>query len=221
MSRTAPISKKRQRRNLFYRILVYAKYCMPAISSILTLFFCSHKCVRFNSEGELLSLQSIDDMVSAGVDAIDKTQNGAMDEFTSALVSGMKWTTGAYYAAFAISIIVSLYLLIFALMVIHRDPFDPSTSRIKLWFRTFMPSKAIPFVAMLLPIYPTTVPYIIRYLYYRFYIMDIEVVMKVFNPLIPTSILVALSVVFWIAAIVPERRLKADPFARYDGLEEK
>ena len=220
MAQARKISKKRQTRNLFYKILVYAKYCMPAVVSVLTLIFCSHKCVRFNSDGELLSLQSIDDMVSTGVEAIKATESGAMDEFTTALVSGMKWTVGGYYAAFALSLVISIYMLVFALLVLPRDQKDPETSRMKLWFGTFMPTKVIPFLAMLLPVYPTVVPYIIRYLYYRFYIMEISVVMRVFNPLVATAVVVVVGIIIWFAAIVAERRLSLDPFVRYDGQDE-
>ncbi len=221
MAQARNISKKRQIRNTLYRILVYAKYCMPTVVSVLTLIFCSHKCVRFNSDGELLSLQSIDDMVSTGVEAIKATESGAMDEFTTALVSGMKWTVGGYYVAFALSLVVSLYMLVYALLVLPRDPKDPETSRIKLWFKTFMPTKVIPFLAMLLPVYPTTVPYIIRFLYYKYYVMEVSVIMRVFNPLVATVVVAAVGIIIWFAAIVPERRLALDPFVRYDEYEEK
>lgn len=217
MARERQISQKTRIRYKFEKSLVWVKYCSPAILTLLSWFFCLIKCVRFYDGETTYSLQSVNEMVSQAMKGIESYAPGKDDSYTSLLANALGPVTTIYVWSFIIAGIISLYLLVFAIIILSGDPMAVSTNRAKLWFKTFFPGKWLIPIALILPVYPTFMPYIIRYQFYKYYVMnDLSVIAARFNPAIAVTILSALFLTVFFVAIPFERRHRMDPFCRYD-----
>lgn len=217
MSRVRNLSSKTRTRHNFEKTLVWLKYCSPAILTLSAWFFCLVKCVRFRDGETLYSLQSVNEMVSQAIKGVGSFDAATDDSYTELLTNALKPATNAYVWCFIIAGVFALYLLVFALIILPGDPMEVSTNRAKLWFKTFFPGKWLIPVALLLPVYPTFMPYIIRYLFYKYYIMnDLTVITARFCPAVAASVLCVICFVIFFAAIPFEKRHKMDPFKRYD-----
>ncbi len=220
MPRERNISRKTRVRHAFEKALVWIKYCSPAVLTLSSWFFCLIKCVRFYDGGTMYSLQSVNEMVTQAMQSAGSYNPVEDDEYTALLANALEPVTNIYVWCFIIAAILSLYLLIFALVILLGDPMSISTNRAKLWFKTFFPGKWLIPIALLLPVYPTFMPYIIRYQFYKYYVMnDLSVVAARFNPAMVTTVLALVFLVIFFVAIPFEKRHKMDPFKRYD-LEE-
>ena len=139
------------------------------------------------------------------------------DNYTELLANALKPVTNLYVWAFVIAGVLALYLLVFSCIILTGDPMAVSTNRAKLWFKTFFPGKWLVLVALILPVYPTFMPYIIRYQFYKYYVMnDLKDITARFNPAIAASALCVIFLVIFFIAIPFEKRHKMDPFKRYD-----
>ena len=214
------ISAKTRARHKFERSLVWVKYCSPAIFTLTSWFICLTKCVRFYDGDTMYSLQSVNEMVTQAIKGVSSYDPAQDDSYTSLLANALEPVTNIYTWSFIIAGVLSAYLLIFALIILPGDPMAVSTNRAKLWFKTFFPGKWLVPIALILPVYPAFMPYIIRYQFFKYYVMnDLTVVASRFNPALVVSILCAVFLIVFFVAIPYERRHKMDPFCRYD-LEE-
>ena len=161
-------------------------------------------------------------MVSAALAGIGSFDAAKDDSYTELLTNALKPATTAYVLCFVIAGVLALYLLVFACIILAGDPMSPHTNRAKVWFKTFFPGKWLVFVSLLLPVYPAFMPYVIRYLFFKYYIMnDLSVVASRYNPAIAVSILAAVCLVIFFVAIPFESRHRMDPFKRYDKEEDE
>lgn len=217
MPRVRNISSKTRARHKFEKTLVWFKYCSPAILTLCSWFFCLTKCVRFHDGETMYNLQSVNEMVTQAIKGVGSFDAAKDDNYTELLAGALKPVTNLYVWAFVIAGVLALYLLVFAIIILTGDPMEISTNRAKLWFKTFFPGKWLVLIALLLPVYPTFMPYIIRYLFYKYYVMnDLSVITARFNPAIAASVLCVIFLVIFFAAIPFEKRHKMDPFKRYD-----
>jgi hypothetical protein len=168
------------------------------------------------------SLQSVNEMVSSAIKGVGSFDPAKDDSYTELLTNAMKPAAGAYVWCFIIAGVLALYLLIFACLILAGDPLSPHTNRAKVWFKTFFPGKWLVFISLLLPVYPTFMPYVIRHLFYKYYVMnDLSVIAARFNPAIAASVLCTLFVVLFFITIPFEKRHRMDPFKRYDKEEDE
>lgn len=217
MARERKISGKTRARHRFERSLVWVKYCSPAVLTLSSWFFCLIKCVRFYDGETFYSLQSVNEMVTQAMKGVESYTPGKDDSYTALLTNALEPATAFYVWSFIIAGVLSLYLLVFAFLILPGDPMEVSTNRAKLWFKTFFPTKWLVPIALLLPVYPTYMPYIIRYQFFKYYVMDdLGVMAARFNPAIAVTVLSAIFLVVFFLAIPFERRHKMDPFCRYD-----
>lgn len=220
MARERRISSKTLARHRLERLLVWVKYCSPAVLTLASWFCCLIKCVRFYDGDTMYSLQSVNEMVTQAIKGVESYAPGKDDSYTALLANALKPVTNMYVLSFVIAGVISLYLLIFAIMILPGDPMAISTNRAKLWFKTFFPGKWLIPIAIILPVYPTFMPYIIRYQFFKYYVMDdLSLIAARFNPAIAISLLAALTLLVFFIAIPFERRHKMDPFCRYDKKE--
>ena len=105
-------------------------------------------------------------MVSAALAGIGSFDAAKDDSYTELLAGALKPATTAYVLCFVIAGVLALYLLVFACLILAGDPMSPGTNRAKVWFKTFFPGKWLVFISLLLPVYPTFMPYVIRQLFY-------------------------------------------------------
>ena len=217
MARVKNISEKTRKRHKLEKTFVWLKYCSPAILTLFSWFSCLVRGVRFYDGEQMFSLQSVNEMVTQavkGVGAFDAAQD---DSYTELLTNAMKVATNAYVWCFVIAGVLSLYMLIFAIATLSGDPMSIPTNRAKIWFKTFFPGKWLVLISLLLPVYPSFMPYMIRYLFFKYYVMnDLSVVASRYNPALAVSILAGVCLVLFFAAIPLEKRHKMDPFVRYD-----
>lgn len=217
MARERNISEKTRARHKLERSLVWVKYCSPAILTLASWFFCLYKCVRFYDGETMYSLQSVNEMVTQAVKGVASYNPAEDDSYTSLLANALEPATAAYTWSFIIAALLSLYLLVFAIVILPGDPNAVSTNRAKLWFKTFLPGKWLVLISLILPVYPTFMPYIIRYQFYKYYVMnDLTLIAARFNPAIATTALCTVFLIVFFIAIPFERRHKMDPFRRYD-----
>jgi hypothetical protein len=217
MARERQISGKIRARHKLERALVWVKYCSPAALTLASWFFCLIKCVRFYDGETTYSLQSVNEMVAQAIKGAQSYTPGVDDSYTSLLANALEPVTTIYIWSFIIAGVLSLYLLIFAVIILSGDPMSVPTNSAKLWFKTFFPGKWLVPIALILPVYPTFMPYIIRYQFFKYYVMDdLTVIMARFNPAIVVTALCALFLAVFFIAIPFERRHKMDPFVRYD-----
>lgn len=217
MARQRQITGKTRARHKFERALVWVKYCSPAALTLASWFFCLIKCVRFYDGETAYSLQSVNEMVTQAIKGAQSYTPGVDDSYTSLLANALEPVTAMYVWSFIIAGVLSLYLLIFAVIILSGDPKAIPTNRAKLWFKTFFPGKWLVPIALILPVYPTFMPYIIRYQFFKYYVMDdLTVIMARFNPAIAVTSLCALFLAVFFIATPFERRHKMDPFVRYD-----
>jgi len=217
MPSVSNISGKTRRRYKFERALVWIKYCSPAILTLASWFFCLIKCVRFYDGQTVYSLQSVNEMVQTAIEGVKSYDPAKDDSYTSLLANALKPFTNLYVWCFIIAGVLSLYLLVFAVIILSGKPDSISTNRAKLWFKTFYPGKWLILISLLLPVYPTFMPYIIRYQFYKYYVMnDLTVISARFNPSLAVCILCFVFLAVFFAAIPFEHRHKMDPFRRYD-----
>jgi hypothetical protein len=156
-------------------------------------------------------------MVAQALKGAQSYTPGVDDSYTSLLANALEPVTTIYIWSFIIAGVLSLYLLIFAVIILSGDPMSVPTNSAKLWFKTFFPGKWLVPIALILPVYPTFMPYIIRYQFFKYYVMDdLTVIMARFNPAIVVTALCALFLAVFFIAIPFERRHKMDPFVRYD-----
>lgn len=156
-------------------------------------------------------------MVQSALKGIGSFDAAKDDSYTELLANALKPATAAYVWCFVIAGVLSLYLLIFACLILAGDPMSPYTNRAKVWFKTFFPGKWLVFVALLLPVYPSCMPYVIRYLFFKYYVMnDLTVIAARFNPALAASILCLIFLVLFFVAGPFEKRHRMDPFKRYD-----
>jgi hypothetical protein len=173
--------------------------------------------VRFYDGETTYSLQSVNEMVAQALKGAQSYTPGVDDSYTSLLANALEPVTTIYIWSFIIAGVLSLYLLIFAVIILSGDPMSVPTNSAKLWFKTFFPGKWLVPIALILPVYPTFMPYIIRYQFFKYYVMDdLTVIMARFNPAIAVTALCALFLAVFFIAIPFERRHKMDPFVRYD-----
>ncbi|MBO5702924.1 MAG: hypothetical protein J6S71_10850 [Clostridia bacterium] len=217
MARERQISQKTRSRHKLERALVWVKYCSPAALTLASWFFCLIKCVRFYDGETMYSLQSVNEMVTQAIKGAASYTPGQDDSYTALLANALEPVTAIYVWSFIIAGVLSLYLLVFAVIILSGDPMAVSTNRAKLWFKTFFPGKWLVPIALILPVYPTFMPYIIRYQFFKYYVMDdLTVIMARFNPAIAVTALCAIFLTVFFVAIPFERRHKMDPFCRYD-----
>ena len=168
----------------------------------------------------MYGLQSVNEMVTQAMKGVASYDPAQDDSYTSLLANALEPVTNIYTWSFIIAGVLSAYLLIFALIILPGDPMAASTNRAKLWFKTFFPGKWLVPIALILPVYPTFMPYIIRYQFFKYYVMnDLSVIAARFNPAAVVTVLSAVFLLLFFVAIPFERRHKMDPFCRYD-LEE-
>lgn len=222
MAQVRNISGKTRRRHNFEKTLVWLKYCSPAILTLFSWFSCLVRGVRFFDGEEFYSLQSVNEMVAQAVKGIGAFDAAKDDSYTELLTNAMKTATGAYVWCFVIAGVLALYMLIFAIATLPGDPMSIPTNRAKIWFKTFFPGKWLVLISLILPVYPAFMPYVIRYLFFKYYVMnDLVVVASRYNPSVAVSILAAVCLVIFFAAIPFERRHRMDPFRRYDREEDE
>lgn len=222
MPRVKNISGKTQRRHKLERTLVWLKYCSPAILTLFSWFSCLVKSVRFYDGTQQYSLQSVNEMVTQAMKGVGSFDAAKDDSYTELLANALKPATGAYVWCFIIAGVLSLYMLVFAIAALSGDPLSPSTNRAKIWFGVLYPGKWLTFVTLLLPVYPAFMPYVIRYLFYKYYVMnDLTVIAARYNPAVAVSALAAVCLVIFFIAAPFERRHKMDPFRRYDKEEDE
>lgn len=161
-------------------------------------------------------------MVTQAIKGMGSFDAAKDDGYTELLAGALGPVTTAYTWCFIIAGVLSLYLLIFAIAILIGDPMSVSTNRAKIWFKTFFPGKWLVLISLILPVYPAFMPYVIRYLFYKYYVMnDLAVVASRYNPSVAVSILAAVCLVIFFAAIPFERRHRMDPFRRYDREEDE
>lgn len=222
MAREHTPSIKTRRRHKFERTLVWLKYCSPAIFTLCAWFFCLVKCVRFYDGETVYSLQSVNEMVQSAIKGVASFDAAKDDSYTELLANALKPATSAYVLCFVIAGVLSLYLLVFACLILAGDPMSPYTNRAKVWFKTFFPGKPLVLIALILPVYPTFMPYVIRYLFFKYYVMnDLTVIAARFNPAITAAALCGLFLCLFFIAIPFEKRHRMDPFKRYDKEEDE
>jgi len=210
-------SNKMRVRHAIEKVFVWIKYCSPAILTLSSWFFCLVKSIRFFDGKTVYSLQSVNDMVTQAMKGAESFNPVEDDNYTELLAGALKPVTNIYVWCFVIAGILSLYLLIFAVVILPADPMSVSTNRAKLWFKTFFPIKALIPIALILPIYPTFMPYIIRYQFYKYYVMnDLSVIASRFNPAIAITAMAVFFLAVFFIAIPFEKRHKMDLFKRYD-----
>lgn len=221
MSRNRKASDKTRTRHGFEKALVWMKYCSPAVLTLTSWFLCLCNCVRFYEGDKLYRPQSVNEMVAQAVKGAASYDPAADDSYTKLLANALKPVTDLYLWAFVIAGILSLYMLVYAIAVLPGDPMSPSTNRAKIWFKTFFPTKWLIPISMLLAIYPTFMPYIIRHLFFKYYVMnDLGVAVSFPNPAVTASILCVICLAIFFAAIPFEKRHRMDPFKRYDKEDE-
>ncbi len=221
MPRVRSVSAKTRIRHRFERTLVWLKYLSPAILTLVSWFCCLVKCVRFRDGATLYSLQSVNDMAVQSMNGVAAFDPAADDSYTELLANALDTATGFYICAFVISAVISVYMLIFAIATLPGDPMSVSTNRAKLWLKTFFPSKVLLIPALILPVYPAFMHYVIRYLLYKYYVMnDLEVIAARFDPAIAVTVLAGIFLAVFFIAIPFERRHRMDPFKRYDKEDE-
>ncbi len=221
MPRVRPLSRKTSRRHRLERGLVWLKYLSPAILTLVSWFSCLVKCIRFNDGETLRSLQSVNDMVSQALRGVSSFDSAKDDEYTALLANALEPAADFYVWSFIIAAVLSLYMLVFAIATLPGDPLSPATNRAKIWFKTFFPSKILLIPALILPVYPTFMPYIIRYLFFKYYVMDsLTLTAARFNPAVVVTVLAVILLAVFFIAIPFERRHRMDPFKRYDKEEE-
>ncbi len=217
MPRERNISGRTRARHALEKSLVWIKYCSPALLTLSSWFFCLIRCVRFYDGETMYSLQSVNEMVTQAIKGAGSYNPVEDDEYTALLANALEPVTNIYVWCFIIAGILSLYLLIFAVVILSGDPMSIPTNRAKLWFKTFFPGKWLTLIALILPVYPTFMPYIIRYLFYKYYVMDdLTLIAARFDPAIVTTVLALIFLVIFFVAIPFEKRHKMDPFKRYD-----
>ena len=215
------VTRKTRVRRAFCKGLVYVKYLSPALMALASWFFCLIECVRFEDGSKLYTLQSVNDMVSQALKSVSSYEPGKEDEYTALLANALEPVTGLYVWAFVIAALIGAYFLVFALLILPGDPYAPSTNRAKVWFKTFMPTGWVIPISILLAVYPTFMPYIIRYMFFKYYVMDdLQVVTNVFNPAIAACVLAGVFIVIFFAAMPFERRYRMNPYRRYDIADE-
>lgn len=218
MPRKREASGKTRARHAAEKTLVWIKYCSPAIMTLASWLFCLVKSVRFYDGDTMYSLQSVNDMVVQALKGAGSYDPAKDDEYTALLASALKPAVNAYIWCFVIAGAISLYLLSFAVIILTGDPDSVGTNRAKLWFKTFFPTKALIPIALLLPVYPTFMPQVIRYLFYKYYVMnELTVISARFDPAMASCVLAASLIVIFFAAIPFERRHRMDMFKRYDS----
>ena len=189
--------------------------------TLFSWFSCLVRGVRFYDGEQMYSLQSVNEMVSSALSGVGSFDAAKDDSYTELLTNALKPATGAYIACFVIAGVLSLYMLIFAIATLSGDPMSVPTNRAKIWFKTFFPGKWLVFVSLILPVYPAFMPYVIRYLFFKYYVMDdLVVVASRYDPAIAVSVLAAVCLVLFFAAIPFEKRHRMDPFKRYDKEED-
>lgn len=160
-------------------------------------------------------------MVTQAVRGVGSFDAATDDSYTELLANALKLATNAYVWCFVIAGVLSLYMLVFAIATLSGDPMSSETNRAKIWLKTFYPGKWLTFITLLLPVYPAFMPYVIRYLFFKYYVMnDLSVVASRYNPALAVSILAAVCLIVFFVAIPFERRHKMDPFRRYDKEED-
>lgn len=215
------LTAKTRARRTFGKGLVYLKYLSPALMTVVSWFFCVFECVRFEDGSKLYTLQSVNDMVAQAIKGVSSFDPAKDDEYTALLANALKPVTDMYVWAFVISALIGLYFLVFALIILPGDRMATSTNRAKLWFKTFMPTKWVIPISILLSLYPTFMPYVIRYMFFKYYVMDgLRVVTNVFNPALAASVIAGVLITVFFAATPFERRYKLDPYRRYDLADE-
>ena len=161
-------------------------------------------------------------MVAQAMNGVGSFDAAKDDSYTELLANALKPATAAYVCCFVIAGVLSLYMLIFAIAVLPGDPMSPATNRAKIWFGTFFPGKWLAFVTLLLPVYPAFMHYVIRYLFYKYYVMnDLGVIAARYDPALAVSILAAVALVLFFVAAPFEKRHRMDPFMRYDKEEDE
>ena len=217
MARVRNISEQTRKRHKFERALVWLKYCSPAILTLFSWFSCLIRGVRFYDGEDFYSLQSVNEMVTQAVKGVGSFDAAKDDSYTELLTNALKPATTAYTLCFILAGVLSLYLLIFAIAILIGDPMSVPTNRAKIWFKTFFPGKWLAFLTLLLPIYPAFMPYVIRYLFYKYYVMnDLVVVASRYNPALAVSVVAVICLVIFFVATPFEKRHRMDPFVRYD-----
>ena len=221
MARVKNISEKTRKRHKLEKTFVWLKYCSPAILTLFSWFSCLVRGVRFLNGEQFYGLQSVNEMVAQAVRGVGSFDAAQDDSYTELLTNAMKSATGAYVWCFIIAGLLSAYMLIFAIATLPGDPMSVSTNRAKIWFKTFFPGKWLVLISLILPVYPAFMPYVIRYLFFKYYVMnDLSVVASRYNPAIAVSVLSALCLIIFFVAIPCEKRHKMDPFRRYDKEED-
>ncbi len=217
MPRVRQISGKTRRRHKLERALVWIKYLSPAILTLCSWLFCLVKSVRFYDGVNMYNLQSVNDMVLQATKGVASYDPAKDDSYTALLANALKLPTALYIWSFIISAVIAVYMLVFAIATLPGDPLSPSVNRAKIWFKTFFPSKVLLLPALILPVYPAFMPYIIRYLFYKYYVMDdLTVTAAVFNPAVATTLLAGAFILIFFIASPFERKHRMDPFKRYD-----
>ncbi len=217
MPRPRQLSGKTRRRHKFERGIVWLKYLSPSILTLCSWLFCNIKCVRFFDGTEMKTLQTVNEMVAQAIKSVQSFDPAKEDDYTALLANALEPACNFYVWAFIISAVISVYMLIYAFVVLPGDPMSVPTNRAKLWFKTFFPSKLLLLPALVLPVYPAFMPYIIRYCFYKYYVMDnLTVSAARFNPAIAASALALVLIAVFFIAVPLEQRHKMDPFKRYD-----
>lgn len=221
MARVKKVSEKTRKRHTLERTLVWLKYCSPAILTLFSWFSCLVRGVRFYDGEQMYSLQSVNEMVASAARGVGSFDAAKDDSYTELLANALGPATTAYTWCFIIAGVLSLYMLIFAIATLPGDPMSVPTNRAKIWFGTFFPGKWLVLISLILPIYPSFMPYVIRYLFFKYYVMnDLTVVASRYNPALAVSILAAVCLVIFFAAVPFEKRHKMDPFKRYDKADD-
>ena len=109
-------------------------------------------------------------MVSQALKSVSSYEPGKEDEYTALLANALEPVTDLYVWAFVIAALIGAYFLVFALLILPGDPLAPSTNRAKVWFKTFMPTGWVIPISILLAVYPTFMPYIIRYMFFKYFL---------------------------------------------------
>lgn len=217
MARVRNISEQTRKRHRLERTVVWLKYCSPAILTLFSWFSCLVRGVRFYDGEQMYSLQSVNEMVAGALKGVGSFDAAKDDSYTELLANALKPATGAYIACFVIAGVLSLYMLVFAIAALSGDPMSVGTNRAKIWFKTFFPGKWLVFLSLCLPVYPAFMPYVIRYLFFKYYVMDdLVVIASRYDPAIAVSAAAMLCLVLFFAAIPFEKRHRMDPFKRYD-----
>ena len=208
------------------RMLILARYLLPALSALLLLAFSFADQVYFFMEGRLC----FDDLFTFYKSSLEH----AFDYWTAGAADAQKdWIYGVLTAAAAVGILSYLGAAFFAawgavtaVIAFRHGHESEESNRMKLIFKVAFPNRLGLFLPELLILLPAAYPYLYSFVSSRFLMMGGETVIYVFSnpPLIVVGAMLVVSLALALAIPRYERRKKMNMFLLWhedDPSEEK